>query len=542
MGFGNRGRRLIRVVGLGLLPCSAFAAPPGVTTPGAVNDTLKQPPAFQPPSAAPQVSAPSKAPPAGPAKGPSIVVHQFTFSGNTLYKDEELAPLIAEYLGRPISLGELYEAADKVAEFYASNGYTLASVAVPAQKIKDGVVRLEVIEGHVAAVGFEGNRRYSANTLHHFVQHVQPGDVYRAGPLEKDLQNLNALPGLSARAVLKPGAKYGTSDVVVKTQETMLTGNLVVDNYGRKDIGRYRESATVTLNNPTGIGDQITVLGTHSTTNQLNYGYVDYNVPLDTSGLRFDVNYGYARFRVAPPFPVGGRNVNLELSLQQPWIRSSTNTFSTSVGYINTRANADLSGLSITNTNINLFEAAGTFAHVWNTGAVTQYVVNIHTNFSSANTAHHDRERFRMELDAQHVQPLFWHMQLLGHIDAVYSPDPLADTEQMSIGGPTSIRGFQSSEARGDRGYFGQLTLRRPVSMGAVTFVPRVFGDTGRVNIIDPPARAATGNSLTSAGAGGDLLYRTAQVKVDWSYPLDSRPVSDGRNHGRVFAAVSVGF
>ncbi|MBL6750944.1 MAG: ShlB/FhaC/HecB family hemolysin secretion/activation protein [Nevskia sp.] len=513
-----------------------------MTTPGAITETLKQPPQLQPPGPAPQVSAPPKAPSPGATKGPTIVVRQFVFSGNTLFKDEELAAQVTSYLGHPISLGELYEAADKVAEYYSAAGYTLASVAVPAQKIKDGVVRLEVIEGHVGAIGFDGNRRYSANTLQSFVTHTRSGEVYKTGPLEKDLQNLNGLPGLAARAVLKPGAKYGTSDVTIKTQETIFSGNLVVDNYGRKDVGRYRESATVTLYNPTGIGDQLTVLGTHSTTNQLNYGYVDYSVPLDSSGLRFDANYGYARFRVAPPFPVGGRNVNLELSLQQPWVRTTTDTFSTTAGYINTRANADLTGLSIANTRLNLFELGGTFAHVWNGGAVTQYVFNIHTNFTSGTLADRNRERFRFEIDGQHVQPLPWRLQLLGHIDAVYSPDPLADTEQMSIGGPTSIRGFQSSEARGDRGYFAQLTLRRPFGMGPVTLVPRVFGDSGRVTIVDPPPKSATGNSLTSAGVGGDVLYRTAQIKVDWSYPLDSRPVSDGRNHGRVFAAVSVGF
>jgi hemolysin activation/secretion protein len=543
MTIGNLKCRLVHVLGLALLPFCTQAAPPaGVTTPGAATDILKPPPQLQPPTAAPGVSAPSKAPAAGPTGGATIVVKQFVFSGNTLFKDQELASLIAAYLDRPITLGELYEAADKVAEFYAGKGYTLASVAVPAQKIKDGTVRLEVIEGQIGTIGFEGNHRYSSQTLHRFVQYVHSGDIYQTGPLEKDLQDLNGLPGLAARAVLKPGTKYGTSDVTIKTQETPFTGNLVFDNYGRKDTGRYRESATVTVNNPTGIGDQLTVLGTHSTTNQLNYGYVDYSVPLDAEGLRFDANYGYARFRVSPPFPVGGRNANVELSLQQPWVRTTTDTFSTSAGYINTRADADLTGLSISNTKLNLLDLSGTYAHNWGSGGVSQGVVDVHTNFTSASPADRNRERFRLEIDAQHVQPLPLRLQVLAHVNGIYTPDPLADTEQLSIGGPTSIRGFQSSEARGDRGYYAQLTLRRPFSIGAVTLVPRVFGDTGRVNTVDPAPKSATGNSLTSAGAGGDVLYRTAQIKLDWSYPLDSRPVSDGLNHGRVFAAVSVGF
>src|SRR3546814_3743458 len=60
-----------------------------------------------------------------------------------------------------------------------------------------------------------------------------------------------------------------------------------------------------------------------------------------------------------------------------------------------------------------------------------------------------------------HLQPLPWQLQLLTHVNGVYSPDPLVDTEAYSLGGPNTVRGFPSAEVRGDRGYFGSVTLRR---------------------------------------------------------------------------------
>ena len=534
---------LLFLAGLGVLPAAATLAAPPVPeppTPGAIGDTLKQPPQLQPPAAAP-IATPQSRAPTGAAQGPTLVVSSFVFSGNTVFSGEQLAPLVAGYLNRPISLGQLYEAADKVAEFYASRGYALASVNLPAQKVKDGVVRLEVIEGRIGRIGFDGNHTYSSALLGRFVTETQPQQVYRTAPLEQDLQTLNALPGLAARAVIRPGASYGTSDLTVKVEETPLSGYVVLDNYGRKDSGEYRVSADVTLNNPFRIGDQVQVLGTHADNNMLNYGYIDYNLPL-VWGLRADLNYGRAYFRVTS-FDTTGYNNNYQFTLSKPWLRTSVDTFSTSAGFIHTEANADLAGFALSNTNVNLLNLGLSYAHTWLDGAVTQYIASIHSNFSPPSDNRPNGEPFRFEINAQHLQPLPARLQILLQVDAVVSPDPLPDTEQLSIGGPSSIRGFPTSEARGDRGYYGQLSLRRPYTFGRLAFVPRIYWDTGEVTQLTLiEGQPNNSQSLSSAGVGADWIYRTFDLKVDWSYPFDGKPVSDGRDSGRVYAALTAGF
>ena len=551
-GMGRRG--LLVLAGAGILPVCAHAAPPppGAPTPGSIGDTLKQPPALQPPTAMPGIAAPQSQAPAAAAQGGTIVVSHFSFSGNTLFSEDMLAPLVADYLGKPITLAQLYEAADKVADFYARKGYALASVNVPAQKIKDGNVRLEVIEGRIGRIGFDGNHRYHDDILRSFVSQTHAGDIYRSPPLDHDLQTLNALPGLAARAVIQPGSEYGSSDVTVKVQEDPIDGYVVLDNYGRKDSGQYRSSASVTLNNPFGVADQLQVLGTHSDDNLLNYGYVDYSLPLNFSGLLLDLNYGHAYFRTAPfsgSAEVAGENNNLQLSLIQPWVRTAVDSFVTTAGFVHTKGTADFIAQSLSDTNINLLNLGLNYAHNWSNAAVTQYILSLHTNFSKNSTgeltqpvADRNHERVRLEINAQHLQPLPERLQLLGQVDAVYSPDPLADTEQFSIGGPTSIRGFPTSEARGDRGFYAQLTLRRPFAAGPVGLIPRIYGDTGLVRTLGYAASPAVSDHLSSAGLGGDLTYRTIDLKVDWAYPLNSTPVSDGRNDGRVYASLTAGF
>ena len=114
-------------------------------TPGSVTDTLKPAPRIEPlPPAA--VDTPAPQPRAEvPAGGREITVERFVFEGNTAYDDATLDTLIADYRARPVTLYDLYEAADRIAAHYIGQGYTLTTVAIPAQRVDRGEVVLSLI-------------------------------------------------------------------------------------------------------------------------------------------------------------------------------------------------------------------------------------------------------------------------------------------------------------------------------------------------------------------------------------------------------------
>jgi hemolysin activation/secretion protein len=538
----------VLAIALTVLPVvPALADVPTVPTPGSIGDTLKKPPELKAPAPAPSVTVPERAPPKAGSGGPTLVVKRFTFSGNTVYSERVLAAQVADFVDKPITIAQLHEAADRLSDFYNAHGYTLASVTVPPQKIVDGVVNLDIVEGHIAAIRFEGNHGYSAERLKRFMQHTQPGQPYFDDNLRQDLQALNDLPGLATRAVLKPGAEYGSSDVVVKAEERRVELSGLIDNYGRKEVGEYRYSAQAAIDNPLGYGDRMQIVGLHSNTGRLNYGDFGYAFPVGYSGLRFTADFGYAHFDVAPltagsPDTIAGKNENLNAAVSYPWLRNGTDRLETSAGYLYTHANADLTGLAITETNISLLNLGVSESHAWANAAVSQITGSLHTNFRTATDTDRNRERYRVEIDAQHLQPLWWGLQTLVQLDGVYSPDTLADTEQFGIGGPTSVRGFPPTEVRGDRGYFGQLTLRRPFALRSLVLIPRVFGDSGVVEAADAAPGTSPRDSLTSLGVGLDATYRAFSAKVDWAHPMDSKPVSDGKDDGRVYVAISASF
>src|SRR3546814_15546869 len=98
----------------------------------------------------------------------------------------------------------------------------------------------------------------------------------------------------------------------------------------------------------------------------------------------------------------------------------------------------------------------------------------------------------------------------------VCSSDLLVDTEAYSLGGPNTVRGFPSAEVRGDRGYFGSVTLRRPTFIGNTQWAGRVFVDAGKVFTVDPLPGTSDNESLTSAGVGVDASYWHLNMQLDW--------------------------
>jgi hemolysin activation/secretion protein len=522
-------------------------------TPGQVGDTLRPPPEIK--DAPEPVVETQRAEPddsAKPDSGPTVVVKQFQFSGNQLYSALELEAVVAGYLNRPVSLIDIFAAADSVASHYAKDGYTLASVAVPPQKISDGVVILEISEGRIGQISLEQPADRSPDRVQKFLS-VAPGDLYQSRELEKGLLQLNELPGLTARALVKPGEAVGTTDIVIRTAENPVTGSLWTDNYGRKSIGENRFGTSVNLNNPLGFDDQIQLLALVSSASSLTYGFAGYNFPLGFGGARASLSYGYADFEVRDVPGLTGDSKNARLGIEYPYLRSARELLKLTAAVFDTRTSTDLQGgAPIPGTSITVLEVGATYNRFHSNAAVTQLSAVVSSNFEEQERADlsppvgadvDGKQMARVEIDAIHFLPLGAGFAASGRVNAAWSPDPLSDPQAYSIGGPQSIRGFPASEVRGDRGYFTQLTFMRRSTIGALAFTPRLFLDNGEVDLVEP-LPGQTGGDLTSYGLGFDLDYRQMNFKLDVSEPGGNRiDPADGRPFStRVFGSLLIKF
>ena len=352
--------RLVAVCALTAVALVAASTPSlgQAPTAGAIRSTLPGP--AQAPLRAAPVTAPGR--PGRPNisdTGPKILIERFQLDGNEAIDTATLQARLANFTGQKLSLLGIYDAADALTDYYRAQGYAVASVTVPAQKVSDGLVKLVVLEGRIGKVDVQGNDGYSFEFVRERVADIKPGSYLRGDTLERDMLMLNDLPGMSARAVVQPGAAFGDTDVVVQVEEDPYDLIFRVDNHGRNTIGRERVQGDLFLYNPTGAGDQFSISLLSSQGLGIKYGALGYQIPVGTAGTRFSANISRHLFEVEtkdflPGASIKGDGSSYQAVLRHPVIRGLDENLWVSGGVSRDESDTNDGTDTITSDTLNL--------------------------------------------------------------------------------------------------------------------------------------------------------------------------------------------
>ncbi len=469
--------------------------------------------------------------PVFPSDGRRIHIERFAISGNTVFSEDELRAVIRDKEGSDLTLAEIYAQANRLTAFYRQHGYTLATVTVPAQYMRGGVLQLLVVEGRVGRLVFSGNERYDNSFLACRLKHVAPGSVVRFDDLERELLLLNDLPGLEARSVLVPGAASGTTDINFNFREKSVEAALSVDNSGRKFVGRWRFGADLLLNNPLRIGDVFSVSYTHSQNDMFRQIKTGYGVPVFSSGDRFDVGYSRSEYYVGKEFD----DLDIEGSSETTFVkythilrRSISDSMYGALAFYHLRGKAEMLDRDITNDNVNYLDIGINYVGRNQTGARGSAAAHLALNFQGDSDA--DRGYTRFQFNGDYEQFISKRLSAYARVEVVLSSDALPDLNKYSIGGFNSVRGFVSSARRGDQGWIGSVELRYRYSTPPADLMLSCFVDSGKV---DSKGTVITGgsDSITSVGVGlHAVIAQHYIVDVQWASPVDGNNAGDDLN------------
>jgi len=87
---------------------------------------------------------------------PLFVLHKVSFTGARSVRREEIERAYQPYLGKMVSQADLAAIASAISDLYRAAGFHLSRAIVPPQDIQGGHVRLQVIEGGISEVAFQG--------------------------------------------------------------------------------------------------------------------------------------------------------------------------------------------------------------------------------------------------------------------------------------------------------------------------------------------------------------------------------------------------
>ncbi len=524
---------------------SAPAQQPQPPTPGAVQDTTRERPAAPtlPPAL---IQAPPEGQKADP-NAPKFAVSAVSFTGNSIISTAELQAAAKPLLAPQMNLADLNRVAEAITELYRNRGYRLARAVVVAQRVENGVVRIEILEGKLGKIDIHGNKRYSSDFLGLTAAGLSLAGGSGGHPLRRmelaSLLMLNDLPGVTAQSVLKPGAAYGTTDLDVDVQEKAVGGNIGVNNFGPTSLGRNRFDGSLDINNPLRIGDQLSAHVIEGINGHLDYRRLAYSLAAGPYGTRLGLASSYTDYRVGGVFSalgLTGESRTNEFIASQPLIRSRLDNLLAGFNLRDTYSNQNALGVPIINNHLTdgVFSLLG--SHIGLNGAVSTANLLITTNGRSNSTGTlQNAVAGKFDLDASHLYPVARNFDLFLRAQVVYSDRALPDIERFGVGGPDSVRAFSTSEARGDRGYQGTVEGRYRFTMDTVTAVATVVVDGAQVHR-DDPGDALPKESLLGAGFGLTIYppAKAVRFKLEYAHRLDHHNDSDNSNSGRLWASL----
>lgn len=407
--------------------------------------------------------------------GSRVQVARFLIEGNTAISTAELQAELADLPQRSLSLGELREGASRLTRLYRSRGYPLARAYLPAQEIDQGVVRIAVLEGRYGQV-----RADKADGIHAWalapLSALRQGDVVRADALENSLLLLQDTPGLSVRSTLKPGAEVGTSDLVVQVEPTpLLSGSVDLDNYGNRYTGAYRLGATVNLNNPLGIGDQLTLraLGTDEAQ---RYYRAAYQLPVSPWGTRLALAYSSMDYQLARDFDdldAHGTARIASAQLLQPLVRSRDFWLSAGLEFADKRLRDKIDAFAYRKDKRARVLGAALAASAqdqWlgggSTSATVEYSVgDLHIEDEAErqldrSTARTEGSFAKLVANLQRLQRLTERFSLYGRLQSQWADGNLDSSEKLNLGGAYGVRAYPQGEAVADEGWLTSIELR----------------------------------------------------------------------------------
>ncbi|RRN80522.1 ShlB/FhaC/HecB family hemolysin secretion/activation protein [Pseudoxanthomonas sp. SGD-10] len=522
-----------------LPPVSALATPPDA---GQVQRQAERALGMAP--VAPPAPA-TREQPAADEAGPRFEVRRFRLEGATLLPEATLQEALAPWRDRPLRFSDLQAALRRIVALYRAHGW-FARAELPEQDITDGTVVVQVLEGRLGRIGVldAGSRARGDFVAAMAGRGLRAGEPYPMWRLERGLLLANDLPGVYVDGVLQPGQEPGTSDLVLQVEDgPLFGGSLAVGNDGSRYTGRAQAIGRLTVDNPSGYGDQLGA--TVMRGEELEYAGASYTLPLGASGLRGSLGYTDLHYRLGKEFEeleARGASRLYRAGVSYPLLRSEAANLEMELAWArrlqeDASLGEELRRRRLHDLTLSLFGDAvhaGSGHTAWILDLAHGRVrlgLPVELEFDSAGV-HGDFSLARLELRHDRWLGRDWYLR--ARVNGQWADGNLDSSQQFVLGGPSGVRGYPVNEAPGDSGALAQLELHRVFpAPGSSEVDAFLFADGGRIRARQDPWDPALVNryGLAAAGLGLRWYRRGTTLGLALAAPLGDNPGGlDGAN------------
>ncbi len=491
--------------------------------------------------------------------GSGFEIKGYNVTGNTIFPGDKLQKAVAPFTGPGRTAADVEKARDAIEKIYHDAGYPAVMVNIPEQTLKNGIVRLQVIESRIGRVEVEGNRYFTREAVMRDLPSLQPGRIIYQPWITRDLGRVNRDQDIKIEPVLSPGSVLGAVNVELKVKDQLpLHGYLELNDRNSPNTKPLRVNAMVRYDNlwqrghsaafqfqtaPQDMREVGVLGGSYSMPSPFNkdhelvfYGIwsnsdVGFGEGFTVVGKGYDIGMRYAI--PLPSYRLYAHSVSLGIDYKH---------FNEAVGFI---VNGTGTRTPITYLPLSLSYSA------WlpDKGGNTQFSagVNLSLRGVGSNEDEFALKRYQgmanylyATAGIQRTQRLPYGMGLFVKVDGQLTDQPLIDNEQYVAGGMENVRGYREDEVAGDDAVHGTIEVSFPDPLGnsgigkRVRSSPFLFYDVADLGTIEPLAGQDRSTKIEGAGAGmRGSITKSVQYEFDWAVALD--PTAQIRRNSQRF-------
>jgi hemolysin activation/secretion protein len=541
------------------------------------------------PNAAGSSPSGSSAPATTSAQKPAATQHfdidDFAVQGADTLPQIEIEEAIYQFLGPNKTADDVEKARAALEKAYHDKGYQTVSVSVPEQNAQAKVITLKVTELKVGRLRVKNSHYFDIDKIKQKAVSLKEGTVPNFTDVTKDIVSLNQWPDRRVTPALRAGEAPGTVDVDLNVEDKVaLHGTVEVNNRSSPNTSGLRFTSTVHYDDVWQRGDSfsfsyqvapqrpsdaevfsgsylariddvdwlsVLLYAVKSNSDVAVVGGTDIVGPGQIVGVRAVITLPgkdnfFQTLSVGPDYKHFDQDVGQGVAFNglpplTPAASQAVNEFASPVTY---------------------FPVVASYTATFqNDKSTTQLdaAVTYNTRPLSSDPVDFDNKRFaasgsfiHLNADLSHTQELPEGFQLYGKVLGQVADGPLVSSEQLSLGGLDTVRGYLESEVLGDNGIVGNIELRSPnigdmlqkemkdeTGQGAARFTTfnewRFFGfaDAGTATVLTPLPEQQAKFDMWSYGIGarfkvlnylnGTLIYSVPMISQTYTQARDPR-------------------
>jgi hemolysin activation/secretion protein len=403
---------------------------------------------------------------------------------------------VTPYLGQPLTFAKMNALTREVVSYYRAQNHPLVDVVVPQQDVQSGTLQIVITEFRVGKVMVTGNKWFSNRTIAAPLT-IAHGDTIDTQKLLAQLDAVNTNPFRRVNLVYRPDPEAGYTDLVLQTQDRFpLRVYSGYDNGGTPVTGRNRWNFGAAWGNALWHGQQLSYQFTTSS-DFWNHrspqpgepdaasfvGHsVSWTMPLSwRTSLNVFGAYEHSSPNIGQNFGLLGRSgqASIRYNLALPRLKFLSESVQVGYDFKTTNNNLDFGGEQISRNTTEIDQLPVSYSmnltDRWGATAISSAV----TFSPGGMTPNNNRAAFE-PAEAQSGRPfanaryvywrndlnritklpanMTWATRMIGQV----TPSSLLYTEQLAVGGPDLLRGYDPYSLLGDNGIILSNELRSP--------------------------------------------------------------------------------